>query len=1308
MAATHVQLDTLTQPANRAARRPNDTSLSAAWDWVETAILPLASLRLTVILLTLSVFVVFVATLEQTESDIWTVKNRHYSNLMLAVPIQTFLPPDWFPQWQSVPYSIVIPSGLTMLIALIINLVAAHAVRMRVQARGGRLIAGLVILAAGIAVSWLIVFGAQNPTGFQGQPPISYHVLWQAMQVGMIGLALGGLVACLAMRRQRPIERCVVGGFSVCTLAAFITTLLLGERTFIGDSGMRVLWQLLQATIAALVLLAGCILLFKRKGGIVLLHLGIGLLMVNELYVTMTNVEQQVRLLEGDTAWHTIDVRETELIVADERDPQQVRLVQVPGYLLEQGGRLTDPRLPFDIEVLQYLPNSQIERLQPGEKSLATAGLGVRFAAREIPIFTDRDQQVSFAAAYIKLWDKQSGLALGSYLVSQAAYEQKLMETVQAGGVEFRVALRFRHYYKPYSVTLVDTRRELYLGTDRPRWFSSDITITDPTAGLIDYPQRVWMNNPLRYRDETFYQTQWTIVPTEDGPKEMSVLQVVKNQGWMIPYLACMVVVVGLVTQFGSALLHYLETRAAKGSRPLLESPKHMHSSTSSAAFDSAHDHTMNIVAWVVAGLGVVLALAYLGGQWSRGTRAVLVKESLDLTAWGQLPTNFGARVQPIDSLARNTARQLSNYETVTDKFGKRQPALRWFADWIYAVPGCDEYALIRITDLSVLEALGIAPKPGFKYTVAELSEHLDTINQLTEPNLKTDRAQLTAAQKRMIDLRVQLNRLMSLRRAFTNPYRRLAEDDVLGRLEMANLLAREDHLPRLVPDSAHPEQPWRLLTHVWTERWLSEQVDTDKTRSIATLAEQIAQRQIMEPLRERMIRERVVDEILADPRIVEMIREQLATEDLREVRRRLLSRMELLPPTQFAELSALVAPGIDQLLDQRRGEFVNEVEGLIRDPLRVTGNEIPRFDNPYAQAWMDLEEAYRHQDATAFSNAVQRCQTWLGEHPAAEYRTNKIQTEWHYNAWAPLYQATVLYLMAFFLTIVGWLFWPRVWNRTATGVLLVALAVHLVAIVMRVIISGRPPVTNLYSSFVFVPAVGVAALMIVERMTRLGIANLLAAIAGAAALLWAWSMTVSDQNATGDTFTVMEAVLDTQFWLSTHVIMICLGYGGTIAAGLLGAGYLVGGILTRAVNDQRERRLAATIYGTICFALLCSFFGTVLGGLWADDSWGRFWGWDPKENGALMIVLWNAVALHARWGGMIRHRGLAALAVLGSVVTIWSWEGVNQLGQGLHSYGFSQDRLMGVGIFVAVNLALAALVFVPKRWWRSPDAASA
>jgi hypothetical protein len=125
-------------------------------------------------------------------------------------------------------------------------------------------------------------------------------------------------------------------------------------------------------------------------------------------------------------------------------------------------------------------------------------------------------------------------------------------------------------------------------------------------------------------------------------------------------------------------------------------------------------------------------------------------------------------------------------------------------------------------------------------------------------------------------------------------------------------------------------------------------------------------------------------------------------------------------------------------------------------------------------------------------------------------------------------------------------------------------------------------------------------------------------------------------------------------------------------------------------------------VYGIVCFATLFSFVGTILGGIWADQSWGRFWGWDPKENGALLIVLWNAIILHARWGGLVRQRGLMVMTVFGNIVTSWSWFGVNMLGIGLHSYGFMESAFPWLIIFCASQLSFMALGLLPHHFWRS------
>ena len=119
-------------------------------------------------------------------------------------------------------------------------------------------------------------------------------------------------------------------------------------------------------------------------------------------------------------------------------------------------------------------------------------------------------------------------------------------------------------------------------------------------------------------------------------------------------------------------------------------------------------------------------------------------------------------------------------------------------------------------------------------------------------------------------------------------------------------------------------------------------------------------------------------------------------------------------------------------------------------------------------------------------------------------------------------------------------------------------------------------------------------------------------------------------------------------------------------------------------------------IFGITCFSLFFSLVGTVLGGIWADQSWGRFWGWDAKENGALLIVIWNAIILHARWAGIAKVRGLSALAIFGNVVTAWSYFGTNMLGVGLHSYGFMDKAFVPLMAFIGSQLAIIGLAYLP------------
>jgi cytochrome c-type biogenesis protein CcsB len=263
-------------------------------------------------------------------------------------------------------------------------------------------------------------------------------------------------------------------------------------------------------------------------------------------------------------------------------------------------------------------------------------------------------------------------------------------------------------------------------------------------------------------------------------------------------------------------------------------------------------------------------------------------------------------------------------------------------------------------------------------------------------------------------------------------------------------------------------------------------------------------------------------------------------------------------------------------------------------------------------------------------------------------------------------------------------------------------------------VLEGRPPVTNLYSSAIFIGWGAVVLGMVLERIYRIGLGNAVASLAGFTTLIIAHNLALG-----GDTMEMLRAVLDTNFWLATHVVVETLGYASTFVAGLLAIFYIFLGLLTPILSNRSSRSqnavaapkpgemnvgraLAKMVYGIICFATLFTFVGTVLGGIWADQSWGRFWGWDPKENGALIIVIWNALILHARWGGMVRERGLINLAVFGNVVTSFSWFGVNMLSIGLHSYGFMEAAFKWLMLFVVSQIVIIFLGLIPLRFWRS------
>ncbi len=374
-------------------------------------------------------------------------------------------------------------------------------------------------------------------------------------------------------------------------------------------------------------------------------------------------------------------------------------------------------------------------------------------------------------------------------------------------------------------------------------------------------------------------------------------------------------------------------------------------------------------------------------------------------------------------------------------------------------------------------------------------------------------------------------------------------------------------------------------------------------------------------------------------------------------------------------------------------------------------------LDRPVNPATLPLStmlDAYAKGDVTTFNKQLGDFRTTLASYETsldentrsvreAGLKSAEILRQWRvnfevfFNQFSPFYYAAVFYVIAFVLGAASWLGWREPLRRASISLLWFTFALHTAAILGRIYISGRPPVTNLYSSAVFIGWACVLLALVLESIYKLGLGNIVAAVVGFLTLLVAHFLSLD-----GDTFIVMQAVLDTQFWLATHVVCITLGYATTFVAGAFAVLYILLGQVAGVLSENDRKGLMRMTYGTLCFAIFFSFIGTVLGGLWADDSWGRFWGWDPKENGALIIVLYNALVLHARWGGVVTQRGLALLAIGGNIVTTWSWFGVNALGVGLHAYGANDSSTaMWLLMFAISQIAIIALGLVPTHFWR-------
>lgn len=299
----------------------------------------------------------------------------------------------------------------------------------------------------------------------------------------------------------------------------------------------------------------------RKRLGVVLIHISLLMLILGEFVTGMYAEESRMSIDEGQTVSFAEDTREIELAFVDPSDPGKDRVVAIPESRIARGGRIEDDRLPFTIDVDAWYPNSDLvkpsEAPPGGPRPDRGTAVSHDLVPVQLPVVSGVEQNViDLPAAVLTFRDGEERLGTWMAPLWLSLIPQPQYQAIRAGGTEWRMAMRYKRVYKPYALHLVDFRHDRYLGTDTPKNYSSQVRLTDPTRGE-DREVLIYMNNPLRYRGETFYQSSFKQGDTG------TILQIVRNPGWLLPYVACTIGAIGMIVQFGASLGRFLAKRRA-------------------------------------------------------------------------------------------------------------------------------------------------------------------------------------------------------------------------------------------------------------------------------------------------------------------------------------------------------------------------------------------------------------------------------------------------------------------------------------------------------------------------------------------------------------------------------------------------------------------------------------------------------------------------------------------------------------------------------------------------------------------------
>ncbi|MCH7225950.1 cytochrome c biogenesis protein [Haloferula sp. A504] len=650
---------------------------------------------------------------------------------------------------------------------------------------------------------------------------------------------------------------------------------------------------------------------------------------------------------------------------------------------------------------------------------------------------------------------------------------------------------------------------------------------------------------------------------------------------------------------------------------------------------------------------------------WDRETLAIA--ESI--------PVQDGGRIKPLTTYSGFTMLRLYGARSMMLKPGKDEEAVKltplaWMLDALFRPHLSVRQPSFRVEDSAVVDAIGVkAREKRDRYSYAELEPGIDRLMELAQGYTDIEKGERTPLESQILTLAENVRSYEQLIGVFGMARNGLRMVDVDGlpdsaatrRANVSAAMATAPVIRRVLAESQSANQP--IPPHVQD---LLQQILQGANASKFGLF-------LFPPKAESDDHwlspgERVMNAMAMQTRDLEG-----SIEDMAAVER--LSRTLYDTPESAEALAAWMA--------ERAGSgdedkvFLGKAAELLET---ASPGELPYF----------RRLAFQHELASLKADLVERAEA------RGEYASIELEADYYRKNW-------FLYALAFFLigtvlAIVMWMLRGNAQRYLSWGVWAASLAgltYTVIPIVKRCIIMQRPPVGNLYDTIIFITAAVVIFGAVAELFSKRRLALGLLPIAGTILITLARLFEVGDGS---DHMDPLVAVLRSNYWLTTHVITITLGYAGGLVAALLAMVYvLLRGLRLDGGDKSLRRSLTRSVYGMVCLTLILSLVGTVLGGIWANDSWGRFWGWDPKENGALMIVLTTLAILHARVGGFIREWGIHLASIGLAAVVTFSWWHVNLLGTGLHNYGFTEGggyiNLLYMLVLLFIGFGVVAMI---------------